>query len=145
MYQTQGSVPWKWQHKGTDTNIDWDTMYSEQITAYFHSCMEYVGKLKTLSAHVHLWMTFMTSMWFPVPAEQWWHLKIVSSFQTTAFTGQDTLPSVLWHCWLSARNSIWLWKMEWWGASVVICQECSANDLHMVQLMLLAPHHLLLC
>jgi len=30
------------------------------------------------------------------------------------------------------------------GTSVVICLERSANDLHMVQLMPLPPHHLLL-
>ena len=35
-------------------------------------------------------------------------------------------------------------NMEWWGAGVVICLERGANDLHMVQLMLLPPHHLLL-
>ena len=34
--------------------------------------------------------------------------------------------------------------MEWWGAGVVICLERGANDLHMVQLMPLPPHHLLL-
>ena len=30
------------------------------------------------------------------------------------------------------------------GACVVICLECGANDLHMVQLMPLPPHHVLL-
>ena len=35
-------------------------------------------------------------------------------------------------------------KIEWWGTGVVICLEYGANDLHMVQLMPLPPHHLLL-
>jgi len=35
-------------------------------------------------------------------------------------------------------------KIEWWGAGVVICLQRSANDLHMVQVMPLPPHHLLL-
>ena len=55
------------------------------------------------------------------------------------------LPSVLWHCWLGVRKSIWfVKKFEWWGAGMVICLERGANDLHMVQLMPLRPHHLLL-
>ena len=33
-------------------------------------------------------------------------------------------------------------KLEWWGATMVICLERGANDLHMVQLMPLPPHHL---
>jgi len=32
-------------------------------------------------------------------------------------------------------------NMEWWGAGVVICLERDANDLHIVQLMLLPPCH----
>jgi len=35
-------------------------------------------------------------------------------------------------------------KIECWGTGVVICVECGANDLHMVQLMPLPPHDLLL-
>jgi len=35
-------------------------------------------------------------------------------------------------------------KTEWWGSGVVICLEQGADDLHMVQLMPLPPHHLLL-
>jgi len=45
--------------------------------------------------------------------------------------------------WTSGRAS-GLWKFEWWGAGLVICQERGANDLHTVQLMPLPPHHLLL-
>ena len=37
-----------------------------------------------------------------------------------------------------------LLKNEWWGTDMVICLEQGANDLHMVQLMPLPPHHLLL-
>ena len=33
-------------------------------------------------------------------------------------------------------------KIEWWGTGVVICLECGANDLRMVQLMPLPPHRL---
>jgi len=38
------------------------------------------------------------------------------------------------------------YKKDWWGrgTSMVICLEQDANDLHMVQLMPLPPHHLLL-
>ena len=56
------------------------------------------------------------------------------------------LPSVLWHCWLGARKGIWPVKnMEWWDAGrMVVCLLRGANDLHMVQLMPLPPHHLLL-
>jgi len=35
-------------------------------------------------------------------------------------------------------------KIESWGTGMVICLKCGANDLHMVQLMPLPPHHLLL-
>ena len=55
------------------------------------------------------------------------------------------MPSVLWRCWLGGRKGIRPVKnTEWWGAGVVICLERGANDLHMVQLMPLPPHHLLL-
>jgi len=55
------------------------------------------------------------------------------------------LPSVLWCCWLGSRKGMQPVKnMEWWGAGVVVCLEQAANDLHMVQLMPLPPHHLLL-
>jgi len=43
---------------------------------------------------------------------------------------------VLWRCWLGIRKSVRPVKeFEWWGASVVICLERGANDLHVVQLM----------
>ena len=45
------------------------------------------------------------------------------------------LSSVLWHCWLGARKSIWPVKIEWWGVGLVICLERGADCLHMVQLM----------
>jgi len=35
-------------------------------------------------------------------------------------------------------------KIECWGTGVVICLECGANDLHMVQLMPMPSHHVLL-
>jgi len=35
-------------------------------------------------------------------------------------------------------------KTKWWGTGMVICLERGANDLHVVQLMPLLPHHLLL-
>jgi len=34
-----------------------------------------------------------------------------------------------------------LYKIEWWGAGMVICLEWGANDLRMVQLMPLPPRH----
>jgi len=45
---------------------------------------------------------------------------------------------------LGGRKGIRPVKAEWWGTVVVICMERDANDLHMVQLMPLPPHHLLL-
>jgi len=48
-------------------------------------------------------------------------------------------PSVLWHCWLGIRKSIWPVKIEWWGVVVVICLEWGLDCLHMVQLMPLHP------
>jgi len=53
------------------------------------------------------------------------------------------LPSVLWHCWLGVRKSIRpvkKWVMRCWHD----CLEWGSDDLHMVQLMPLRPHHLLL-
>ena len=46
--------------------------------------------------------------------------------------------------WLGVRKSIWPVKIESWGAGVVVCLQQGANDLHMIQLMSLPPHHLLL-
>jgi len=34
--------------------------------------------------------------------------------------------------------------IEWWRVGIVICLGWSANDLYMLQLMPLPPHHLLL-
>jgi len=56
----------------------------------------------------------------------------------------QVLPSVLWDCWLIVSKNIRPVKIECCGAGVVICLERGAGDLHMVQLMLLPPHHLLL-
>jgi len=63
-----------------------------------------------------------------------WYCKLV----------MNSVPSVLWHCWLGGKKGIWLVKTESWGTGVVVCLERGANDLHMVQLMPLPPHHLLL-
>ena len=49
------------------------------------------------------------------------------------------LLSVLWHCWLGIRKSIWPVEIEWWGVGVVICLEPWTDCLHMVQLMPLHP------
>ena len=48
------------------------------------------------------------------------------------------LPSVLRHCWLSIRKSIWPVKIEWCGVGVFVWCEQGADCLDMVQLML--PH-----
>ena len=45
--------------------------------------------------------------------------------------------------WVAGRVS-GLQKIEWWGAGLTICLEQSAHDLHMVQLVPMAPHHVLL-
>jgi len=49
------------------------------------------------------------------------------------------MPSVLWHCWLGIRKSIWPVKIEQWGVGVVICLQRGADCLRMVQLMPLHP------
>jgi len=45
--------------------------------------------------------------------------------------------------WASGRACS-LYKIEWWGAGMVVCLEWGANDLHMVQLMPLPLDHFLL-
>jgi len=52
------------------------------------------------------------------------------------------VPSVPWRCSLGSRKGIWPVKTEWWGTGVVVYREQGVNDLHMVQLMPLPPHHL---
>ena len=47
----------------------------------------------------------------------------------------SSVSSVLWHCWLGVRKSIWAVKIEWWGVGIVICLQRGADCLHMVQLM----------
>ena len=54
------------------------------------------------------------------------------------------LPSVLWRCWLGGRKGIRPVKNWVLGYGMFISTERGANDLHMVQLMPLSPHHLLL-
>jgi len=46
----------------------------------------------------------------------------------------DSLPSVLWRCWLGGKKGIRPVKNEWCGTGMVICLERDA-DLHMAQLM----------
>ena len=70
-----------------------------------------------------------------------WQMTLSQIF---CFSQQMLFFSMLWHCWLGVRKSIWSEKIEWLAASVVICLEGGANDLHMVQLILLPPHRLLL-
>jgi len=48
-------------------------------------------------------------------------------------------PTVLWHCWLDVRKSIWPVKIEWWGVDVVICLERGADCFCVVQLIPLCP------
>ena len=60
-------------------------------------------------------------------------LSLCSQPQCTP--GTVIMPSVLWHCWLGVRKSIWPVKIEWWGVVVVICLEQGADWLHMVKLM----------
>jgi len=45
---------------------------------------------------------------------------------------------------LGGKKGIQPVKTEWRGTDVVVCLKCGANDLHMVQLMPLSPHHQLL-
>jgi len=79
----------------------------------------------------------------PLVREKIWFRGIPATKEvTTQPMTPPVIPSVLWQCWLDDRKSIQPVKSEWWGAGVVICLERSANDLHMVQLMPLLPHHL---
>ena len=55
------------------------------------------------------------------------------------YNDTEDMPSVVWHCWLGIRKSIWLVKIKSWGVGVVICLERGADCLHMVQLMPLHP------
>ena len=64
----------------------------------------------------------------------WCHVWVNYSFSVRY---DLSMPSVLWRCWLGSRET------EWWGAGMVVCLEWGANDLHMVQLISLWPHHLL--
>ena len=52
-------------------------------------------------------------------------------------------PSMLWCCWLGVSKSIQSVRNDWWGAGVVICLVQGANDLHIVQLILLRLHHVI--
>ena len=55
------------------------------------------------------------------------------------------LSSVLWHCWLGIRKSIWsVKKFEWWGAGMVICLDWGKMICVWCRLMPLPPHRLLL-
>jgi len=55
----------------------------------------------------------------PLPsAVQLWMNEDVSLFPLWLWQ----LPSVLWHCWLGVRKSIWIVKIDWWGVDVVICR-----------------------
>jgi len=68
-----------------------------------------------------------------------WSLKAVfldMSFSVVLFRRwRETVPSVLWHCWLGVRKSIRPVKVEWWDVGVVICLEQGAYCLYVVQLM----------
>ena len=46
----------------------------------------------------------------------------------------ETMPSLLWRCWLGGRKGIRPVKTEWWGAGAVIWLE-RGEDLHMAQVM----------
>ena len=43
------------------------------------------------------------------------------------------VASLLWHCYLGARKSVWPVKIEWCDVGVVICLEQGVDCLHMVQ------------
>ena len=60
-----------------------------------------------------------------------WHWTALIYWLTDVL---DTVPSVLWCCWLGGRKGIRPVKIERWGAGVVVCWEWVA-DLHMTQLM----------
>jgi len=70
---------------------------------------------------------------------RWWHQKIFHPSTLMAFSGLKLLIGQLEE--YPAFRPV---KIEWWGASMVICLEWGANDLRIVQLMPLLPHHLLL-
>jgi len=69
-----------------------------------------------------------------------WHCRLFFLFLFAFSFFFFFIPSVLWHCWLGVRKSIWPVQIEWWGVGVVICLEQGADCLHMAIPKL---HHLL--
>jgi len=65
--------------------------------------------------------------------------RSVSTVKCSSNKSTFIMPSVLWHCWLGIRKSIWPVKTEWWGVGVVSSMQGGAHCLHMVQLMLMRP------
>ena len=68
----------------------------------------------------------------------WWINQIKTDpiqfcFMSSLYYYFSSVPSMLWHCWLSSRKSIQPVKNHW-VAGMVICLERGA-DLHMTQLM----------
>ena len=72
-------------------------------------------------------------MYLVIPVVLFW------VYSNACWVYSKACPSMLWHCWLGVRKSIWPVKIEWWAAGVVICLEWGADCMHMVQLMLLYP------
>jgi len=72
-----------------------------------------------------------------------WPSRLASAHILVCSNHCTRIDIVRWRCWLGGRKCIRSVKTEWWGTGVVICLERGANDLLMVQLMSLPPHHLL--
>ena len=81
--------------------------------------------------HFQLWMHVIRIL-----------LMYITMWHIVGCLSSSLMPSLLWRCWLGSRKGIPPVKSQWWGTGVIICLEQGANDLHMVQLMPLPPHHL---
>ena len=96
------------------------------LSAIFSQVFKHVTYSRGLVELFHCWDMLCT-----------FGLWVTSCLQM--MTSNKHLPSLLWHCWLGVRKSIWPGKIEWLGVGVVICLERGADCLHMIQLMPL--HH----
>ena len=129
---------------------------SPVVHSYAALCLERILTVKSPSAggvlayvigflSCNIFLVFLSSLWIVLLCCH----CCVSAFRSSLFCSWfssnsvfcififiNYVPSVLWRCCLGVRKSIRPVKIEWWGASVVICLERGADRLHVVPLML---------
>jgi len=87
--------------------------------------------------HTHTHNRFTAGMEYVRVHHKWVQLSIIKLlWKLIAFSALTRLVG-----WQEGHLAC---KTEWWATGMVFCQERGANDLYMVQLMPLPPHHLLL-